>query len=281
MASYTGAPTEADEGDLSDALFSRFSDLLLATTGIQLKEHKKYLVVNRLSRIIGPGRAFADYNSYYQALSLSPKGPLMAEFVNALTTNYSYFFRDPVHFQLLESYIRERGRGEDYLRFWSAAASTGEEAFSMAITLLRNRDCLPKDCRILATDISTQVLAKAEEGIYPSARISSNIAPADLQRFFKPTKDPERLQVVAEARALVAFRYLNLLSVYPLSKLMDIIFLRNVLIYFGPEEKTLVLRRMYEHLKPGGFLVVGLSESLVGFNHPFVMCKNSVYRKDA
>jgi chemotaxis protein methyltransferase CheR len=280
MEQEDGGRALGEEG-LSDALFLKFSELLFLRTGIALKDYKKYLVVNRLSRMIGPGRDYPDFPAFYSALSSDPDGPLMTEFVNALTTNYSYFFRDPVHFQLLEQYLRDAGRSQEYLRFWSAASSTGEEAYSIAITLLKNAACLGSDCRVLATDISTKVLAKAEEGNYSAVHIAGHVDPEDLRRFFAASEDNSRYRVKDEARELVAFRYLNLLSDYPITRQMDMIFLRNVLIYFGPEEKAFVVRRMEEYLKPGGYLVVGLSESLVGVDHPFTMCRNSIYRKNA
>jgi chemotaxis protein methyltransferase CheR len=268
------------EGGLSDALFARFADLLFHKTGILLKDYKKYLVVNRLSRIVGPGLAYPNFDELYAALREDPDGELMADFVNALTTNYSYFFRDPAHFRFLEGYLREKAGKQEYLRFWSAASSTGEEAFSIAITLRAHGSLLPEDCKILATDISTRVLRHAERGLYPASALQARVDPDLLSRFFDFRPERSAYEVKPEIRRMVSFRYLNLLSEYPFKKKMDMIFMRNVLIYFGKEEKREAVLRACEHLKPGGFLLVGLSESLVGMELPLKMRKNSVYQKD-
>lgn len=275
------APAAAEDGEfqLSDALFARFSDLLYRKTGILLKEYKKYLVVNRLSRIVGPGLAFPDFASLYRALSEDPDGELMSDFVNALTTNYSYFFRDPVHFRFLEQYLRDKAGTQSYLRFWSAASSTGEEAYSIAITLSVHRDLIPADTKILATDISTRVLRQAESGLFPAKAVEDHVDARVAARYFSPLRDRPFYEVDRGLRDLVSFRYLNLLSPFPFNKLFDIIFLRNVLIYFGQDEKREVILRAYDCLKPGGFLVVGLSESLVGIDIPLKMRRNSIYEK--
>lgn len=272
---------EGTEGQLSDELFSRFAELLYRRTGILLREYKKYLVVNRLSRMLGKGQRFASFQELYRALLSDADGSLFAEFVNALTTNYSYFFRDPVHFQLLGQYLREKAGSLDYLRVWSAASSTGEEAYSIAITLLENRALLPADTKILATDISTRVLLKAEEGVFPAAAVAPRVEAGVLKRYFDPLPGQDAFRVKPEPRSMVSFRYLNLLSDYPFKKWMDIIFLRNVLIYFGAEEKREVALRACERLRPGGYLVIGLSESLVGIDTPMRMCRNSIYQKHA
>jgi chemotaxis protein methyltransferase CheR len=267
------------ETDISDDLFERFAAILSHRTGIALKLHKKYLLVNRLSRWIGRGHEYDSFEAYYKALLQDPSGALMEQFVNALTTNYSFFFRDNVHFDVLGQYAAERAATSDYFRFWSAASSTGEEAFSMAMTLLKCGERLPADTKILATDISTKVLAQASTGRFPVSHVQKSVSPADFARFFFPDNRAGFFQARDEVRSMITFRHLNLLQPYPLKKAMDIIFLRNVLIYFGNEEKELVVNRMGEYLKPGGLLVIGLSESLVGIRHPFRMLRNSIYQK--
>jgi chemotaxis protein methyltransferase CheR len=274
------AKIEEAEDSLSEALFLRYADLLYRKTGILLKDYKKYLVVNRLSRLVGLGLAFETFQELYRALLEDPDGELMADFVNALTTNYSCFFRDPVHFRFLERYLRDQAGKQEYLRIWSAASSSGEEAYSIAITLHAHRSLLPADTRILATDISTRVLKQAEKGVFSSAHVREHVDPKLVSRYFSFHPEQGAYEVVPEIRELVSFRYLNLLSEYPFQKKMDVVFLRNVLIYFGAEEKREVVARAYECLKPGGSLVVGLSESLLGVDTPLKMRKNSVYEKD-
>ncbi len=269
----------SDDDLLSDELFGRFSRLLHKKTGIALKEYKKYLVVNRLAQLVGPTKKFSNFEEFYQTLLTETDGTSMQAFINALTTNFSFFFRDPVHFGVMSLYLKERGQDEPYLRFWSAASSTGEEAYSMAITLAKQGIGLPPDRRILATDISTKVLALAEKGVYGTETIAQHVEPADQKRYFEAIKDENKFRVREELRANLDFRQLNLQGDYPFRKLMDIIFLRNVMIYFGAQEKAQIIEKMFAHLKPGGLLFIGLSESLAGIHHRFVTYKSSVFRK--
>ena len=275
-----GEPVLNDEARLSDELFGRFTKLLSAKTGIALREYKKYLVISRLATIVGPGKRFDTFEGFYQALCQETDGAWTQTFINALTTNYSFFFRDAIHFLALGQYLRDRGADEPYLRLWSAASSTGEEAYSMAITLTNHGAPLPSDRRILATDISTKVLTHAETGLYASEAVLKNVEPRDQKRYFESVDDGRKFQVRPVLREQVDFRQLNLQSIYPFRKKMDVIFLRNVMIYFGAREKAEVVQKMYDHLKPGGLLIIGLSESLAGIRHRFVSYKSSIFRKE-
>lgn len=266
------------EFDLSDRLFAQIADFLQRKTGIALKDYKKYLVVNRLSSLIGEGRAYPSFEGFFEALLRETDGTLLQSFINALTTNYSYFFRDPIHFQTMAHYLRERGPDESTLRFWSAASSTGEEAFSMAMTLANHGPGLTPNQRILATDISTKVLGIGLAGTYPAEALVRHVDPADMKRYFDP-HEGGRFQVRASLRALVDFRLLNLLEAFPFRKQLDIVFLRNVMIYFGPQEKAEVVNKVHQVLKPGGLLFIGLSESLAGLPHRFRTYRDSIFMK--
>lgn len=266
-----------ESADLTQDQFRRYSELLYRSTGIHLGPHKHYLAEARLSKFVGPGKSFPHHRALYEALVTNPGGPWMESFVNALTTNFSYFFRDPIHFEALAWYVRERGPTSSALRFWSAASSTGEEAYSMAITLLRHRDALPADTKILATDISTQVLAQAQAGRYPPAAVTKALDAREVGHWFSAEND--ELVVRPEVRSLVTFGHLNLKEAFPLSRPMDVVFLRNVLIYFDRASKEDVIARIADTLRPGGLLIAGLSESLVEVKHPFKMLRNSIYQK--
>lgn len=267
----------AQDPVLTPALFRRFRELLYKKTGIHLAEHKVYLVEGRLSHFVGEGKSYSTYADFESALAADLSGQLSEEFVNVMTTNFSYFFRDPVHFQTLAWYVKERGPSSSALRFWSAASSTGEEAYSMAMTLLLHREFLPGDCRILATDISTRVLAKAEAGVYSSSQILP-YAPPQTRQWFDQESDG-RLRVKSEVKNMVSFRHWNLKDHFPFTRPMDVVFLRNVLIYFDNAVTEDVVRRIEQILRPGGLLILGLSESLVGIRHPLRMLKNSIYQK--
>ena len=264
---------------LSNAVFRRYTDLLYRRTGIHLGTHKRSLLESRLSPYVGREKDFPDHDALIEALENRPSPELMGTFLNALTTNYSYCFRDPIHFQTLGWYVRERGPTSRSLRFWSAASSSGEEAYSMAITLLEQRDCLPSDTKILATDISTKVLAQAQVGEYRADRVVP-FAPAGIvHRWFAPSQEPGSLRVVDEVRTLVTFRQFNLQSPFPFSRPMDVVFLRNVLIYFDAVSKQDVVGRIEQILRPGGLLILGLSESLVGVRHSLRMLNHSIYQR--
>ncbi|MEI8093929.1 MAG: protein-glutamate O-methyltransferase CheR [Spirochaetales bacterium] len=268
----------SDEPALSDALFARLSALLFQKTGITLKDYKKYLVVSRLARFVGPDKDYSTFEALYQALTVDGDGELTQGFINALTTNFSYFFRDAVHFTVLEQYLRDRAPKQDYLRLWSAASSTGEEAYTMAITLARYAGPLPSDRRILATDISTKVLAVAEKGVYGAESAERNLDRLTRATYFDAIES-NKIRVKDSIRRMVDFRQLNLQGNYPFTKLMDVIFLRNVMIYFAQEEKAQIIERMHDHLKPGGLLFIGLSESLAGIPHHFRTFRNSTFQK--
>lgn len=266
------------ETALSDALFGRLALFLLDKTGIALKDYKKYLVISRLGQLVGAGKKFVTFDRFYEALLTETDGVLTQAFINALTTNYSFLFRDAIHFRVMAQYLRDRGPDESYLRFWSAASSTGEEAYSMAITLANSSSLLPADRRILATDISTKVLARAQEGIYAAEEVLRHVDPRDQREYFEELEG-NKFRVKDKLRTNVDFRQLNLQDAYPFRKKMDIIFLRNVMIYFGPQEKAQVIAKMHAHLKPGGLLFIGLSESLAGVHQGFVSYKHSVFRR--
>jgi len=245
-----------------------------------LRDYKKYLMEYRLHKLVGPGKRFERYEDLYKALQ-SGNGKVRVEFVNILTTNYTYFYREEVHFQFLAYYMRTKAPVQPYLRFWSAASSTGEEAYSMAITVAEEGAQKNfRDVKILATDISLRVLEFALEGVYPYNRIGKHVPDNLLRKYFYFDPNTHTFTIRESLKTLVAFRYLNLMEPYPFQKQFDVVFLRNVLIYFDTREKEHILCKVYSALKPGGYMVLGLSESLVGVRHSFTTLKHSIYRKD-
>lgn len=266
---------------LTDELFRKFTELLFQKCGIALKDFKKYLVINRLSKFIGRGREFADFEEYYEALKKDKGRNLMAQFVNALTTNYSFFFRDKVHFEVLKQYLSGKIQSEPYIHLWSSGCSTGEEPYSMAIVcrdVMKSNNRNP-DIRILATDISTRVLEIARKGEYQSGGIEPYVNKEDLKAYFDFEREFNQYMIRQQVKDLVSFRYLNLLDNYPFSKLFDMVFLRNVLIYFDKREKEKIVKKITDYIKPGGYLILGLSETIFELEHDFFSFKNSVYQK--
>uniref|UniRef100_A0A7C3IFC3 protein-glutamate O-methyltransferase n=1 Tax=Gracilinema caldarium TaxID=215591 RepID=A0A7C3IFC3_9SPIR len=266
---------------LSDELFHQMTEYLFKETGITINKNKKYLVEYRLQKFIGPDKEFVSYYALFKALKEDRSGELKTLFINSLTTNYTFFFREPVHFRFLAYYLHTHGKNQTYIRLWSAGCSSGEEAYSMAITCLEQGfSGSHKDIRILASDISKQVLTKAQSGVYHYSAIRGELEDAYLRRYFLFNPQHKTFTVQDQVRSLVTFREFNLMDPFPFEKQFDLIFLRNVLIYFSVPEKEHILAKIWEVLKSPGYLVLGLSESLVGVRHRFTTLNNSIYRKE-
>jgi chemotaxis protein methyltransferase CheR len=255
---------------ITDAEFELFQRLLEKETGIYLSPPKKSLLVGRLSRRLRE-LGLADLRKYYRRVLSDPAEQI--RMIDCISTNETQFFREPLHFEFLQNQIlpqwiaqAEAGKRARKIRVWSAGCSTGEEPYSIAMLLLHH---LPPasgwQVEILATDISTRVLTRARAGIWPVKKASQIPAPY-LKRFMLRGTGTQqgRMKVGTEIKSVVRFERFNLQddlgpSVRPA---FDVIFCRNVLIYFQPETKAKVVRRLLNHLAPEGFLFVGHSESL-------------------
>ncbi len=201
------------------------------------------------------------------------------QFTNALTTNLTSFFREKHHFDMLADYLREHARGER-LRIWSSAASTGEEPYSIAMTVAQTMRRAGDDVRILATDIDTNVLARGSKGVYPLERVD-NLPDELCRRYVQRGQGANagKVRIVEGLRRMIAFRQLNLLDEkWPMKQPFDAVFCRNVLIYFDKETQRSLLRRMAQHIKPGGLLFIGHSESLNTDRDMFESLGRTAYR---
>jgi chemotaxis protein methyltransferase CheR len=274
------------EETLSRSDFERLRELIYREAGINLSVEKKTMVeirVRRRLRNLGC-QGFADYCRF-----LFTEQGFQDELVNlidVITTNKTDFFREPGHFEFLV----QRGLPELARRFgsarqcqcWSAGCSTGEEPYTLAMVLSEYaRNVSGFRFGILATDISTEVLEKAAMGIFKGEVVRP--VPIDLRRrYFMRSKDPqsERLRVVPELRSLIEFRRLNFMDGdFGISEPMEFIFCRNVIIYFDRATQVSILRKLTNHLIPGGYFFAGHSESLQGMDLPLVPLAPSVYRK--
>ncbi|MEZ5649183.1 MAG: protein-glutamate O-methyltransferase CheR [Burkholderiaceae bacterium] len=240
---------------ISDATFERVRKLIYERAGISLNDNKRMLVYGRLT----PLARRQGLGSIEQLLErIGRDGALEQDFINALTTNLTSFYREAHHFQMLGEALRA-SRGK--VRIWCSAASTGEEPYSIALCCKEN---LPAGAQveIIASDIDTTVLSKAKAGVYPEAAVAS--VPAQLRTRWFTRRDELGKSMVAvhdQVKSMVRFQQLNLVSTsWALSPGFDFIFCRNVLIYFDQQTKTAILRRMHSLLKPGGVLYVGHSE---------------------
>lgn len=264
----------SDDDHLSARDFKRIADLIGEEVGIKLPPAKRLMVEGRLRkrvRALGLG-CLDDYGAYlFQRDGLAAERPFL---INAVTTNKTDFFREPEHFDLLEQRLvpdliaLRRGERKPVLKIWSAASSTGAEAYTLAM-VLADLAAQRQDFRfaILGTDISTAVLEQGVRAVYPTELVAP-VPPGKQQRYLmhgrKPGARPE-VRVVPELRRLVRFDRLNLMDqTYPFDHDVDVIFLRNVLIYFDKADQEKVILRLVSHLRPGGYLILGHSESMIG-----------------
>jgi chemotaxis protein methyltransferase CheR len=266
---------------VSPESFAFVADLVRKRSAIQLPVGKEYLVESRLlslARTMG----VPDVDTYVQRIRAGAKEADYVLVVEALTTNETSWFRDSGPFSALRSYVVPEvmaARGHvSTLRVWSAACSTGQEPYSIAMTLA---DCLPTGvtANILATDLSEQVLARAREGHYSQLEVNRGLPAAMLVRHL--SRSGAGWQISQELRGLITFRAHNLLNAPPLGGPFDVVFLRNVLIYFDLPTKRAILSRIRAVMRPDGVLILGAAETTIGINDDWVRVQagsGSVYR---
>ncbi len=271
------------EYELRDIDFEKISRLVHGHCGINLHVGKKELVKARLSKRLREGNihSFADYYRYVTADGGMEE---LVAMIDSISTNLTSFFREENHFrklrEIVPSIIGGNGNGPKSLRLWSAGCSTGEEPYSLAIALKEITGGIPVDMGILATDISTKVLKTASEGVYLKDRVKK-IPPQILKKYFQMGQNGWNgyYRVKQEIRKIVEFRRFNLMETLSSNPVFDIIFCRNVMIYFDKETQGSLVDKFYSCLKKGGYFFVGHSESLTGLEHKFQYIEPSVYRK--
>ena len=260
--------------------------------GISLGEEKRALVQARITKQVRAG-GFSSAKEYLQRVVSDRAGTIFSEFIDSISTNLTSFFRENEHFTYLSDIVlpemlaRKQLAGDGRITTWSAACSSGEEPYSMAITLLEAVEKQPTrstrwDIRILATDISTKMLAHARTGIYKES-LMGTVPRICRNKYFTsaPNDRTEETQVVVNppVRALVRARHLNLMDAWPFKGPFDFIFCRNVMIYFDKITQERLIDRFWHCLPTGGLLFTGHSESLTGINHRFVNRRPSIYQK--
>ena len=271
------APAEGFEFTASD--FNRVRALIYREAGISLNPSKQSMVYSRLSRRLRQLDK-PDFRTYLDHLeSEAPGQGEWQEFVNALTTNLTSFYREAHHFPILADHIAQRAAGGE-VQLWCCAASTGEEPYTMAITAMQACNSRTPPVSILATDIDTSVLATARAGVY-RAEVVTKLDLALLKRHFLRGRgaNADMVRIHPEVQALVDFRPLNLLDErWPIETLFDAIFCRNVMIYFDKQTQHRVLRGLAARLKPGGLLFAGHSENFTQARDLFELQGRTVYR---
>jgi chemotaxis protein methyltransferase CheR len=261
--------------------FDRLRQLINEHTGIKLSDHKQEMLYSRLSRRLRILN-LSSFSSYYKLLK-SEGGEELIHFINAITTNLTAFFREPHHFQLLEQVLLPQLLAKKpvtrRLRISSAGCASGEEAYSIAIIV---KEIVPADwdVKILATDLDSSVLEKGKQGVYEADRMSG-VSPARLKRWFKKGvwTYSKPMLVSEELQNLITFKHLNLMHGWPMRGPFDIIFCRNVVIYFDKPTQKILFERFANILDDKGYLLIGHSENLFQLSSRFRLLQQTVYVK--
>ena len=270
---------------LTDAQFQKFSDLVYQKTGIFLKPEKKELLNARLGKRLR-ATGVSSFKEYYERVIHDSSGEELIQLIDSVSTNFTSFFRENSHFDLLTStvlpgFIKEgRGRNKE-IQLWSSASSSGEEPYTMAMVMEEfARQHSGMRYKILATDISTKVLAQAKRGVYSDDKISK-VPPPFLKKYFKKGVGNSAgfVKIKDEIRRVIQFERFNLMGDFPWRETMDIIFCRNVMIYFNRETQQELVNKFHQAIAPGGYLFIGHSESITSLQHKFVQIDATAYQK--
>jgi chemotaxis protein methyltransferase CheR len=282
--SLEAVQSQSSADQLSNKNFTRLAELIQGYSGIKMPANKRTMLEGRLRRRIRV-LDLATLNDYCRYL-FDDNGmeSEVVHLIDAVTTNKTEFFREPAHFQFLQANALPAltRTGRKTIKAWSAACSTGAEPYTLAMVL--EEHCAAnrrQDYSILCTDLCTQVLAQAVAGVFPEPMIDP-VAVDLRRRYVMRARDAQRGQVriVPRLRSKLAFARLNLMDeAYPVADDMDLIFCRNILIYFDKPTQSKVLSRLCAHLRPGGYLFLGHSESIVGIDLPVVQIANTVFQR--
>lgn len=270
---------------LSDADYRFVAALLYDRFGIQLGGQKKVLVAGRLTKRVRQ-LGLGSFREYFDYLRADQGGNELSEFINRLTTNHSFFYREKDHYEFLQKRVfpeiksRLEREPRSRIRMWSAGCAAGEEVYTLAMLV---RDFFGSlvdgaDFGLLATDISLAALKTAQEGVYAEQKFSE--LPKALRLSYCTKVGPDLLAVAPELRRMVLFKRLNLMAdVYPFKNPFDVIFCRNVMIYFDQASRASLIQSFYENLIPGGYFFIGHSETIPRGDCPFEYVSPAIYRK--
>ena len=270
------------EFELTDSEFNRLRELVREHTGIALSDAKRELVYGRLARRLRRLK-LASFAEYCALVESRPSEELQ-ELTNAITTNLTAFFRENYHFEHLAAevlpQIERKRSGTRRIRLWSAGCSTGEEPYSLAMVMREAFAHLPDwDIKLLATDIDSKVVETAVQGIYGAERLNG-VAAERVRRWFPQVAGrPGYCAASAELKRLITFKQLNLVDPWPMKGPFDIIFCRNVVIYFDKDTQCTLFDRLAEMQDPGGWLFIGHSENLFNVTRRYKLVGRTVYQR--
>lgn len=260
--------------------FAAISTLAREEFGLELGKGKEQLVAARLGKLMRK-LGFKTFPDYYRHVQGDRTGDALVELIDALTTNHTSFFREPAHFDFLVKRVFPEHAGRGPMWIWSAACSTGEEPYTIALTAREQMGAQsPILPRLLATDISTRVLETARKGIYKADRFQGGVAPWLRKHLLRGEGRWEGwYRMRPEILGMVEFCRVNLIEPLPELGEFSVIFCRNVMIYFSRETQERLVNRLAACLEPGGYLFVGHSESLTGIQHDLQQIQPAIYRK--
>jgi chemotaxis protein methyltransferase CheR len=268
---------------LSDREMDRIVRLVYERSGITLHQGKRALIVARLHKMLKAG-GFRSFSDYVRHVETDRSGQELSVLIDAISTNHTSFFREDEHFRYLAARVVPPLAAADRpVRVWCAACSTGQEPVSIAVTLM---DALPAAqhgrVRLLASDISTRALKTATAGVYP-LRVAEGLSQPVLKSYFERGlgADEGKVRVRAQVRRAIEYRRLNLIEIDSLNETFDVVFCRNVMIYFDKAVQQRVVSMIERHLAPGGHLFIAHSESLNGLSHGLKWMAPAVYQRRA
>ena len=266
---------------MTDKEFRRIVTHMHRNYGIDLRE-KRVIIEGRMSNYLHQC-GYQSYDEFMDYVEKAPAGPQAQRLVDILTTNHTYFLREPEHFDFLRNEIlpewKEKEKYSRQLRIWCAAASSGEEPYTIAMVLkdFFGVDYVRWDTTLLATDVSKKVLLQAIQGVYTKDHLKG-IPGRWLSNNFKKLSE-DQYQVRDELKKNVLFRQFNLMDVFPFHHKMHVVFLRNVMIYFDDATKKELVNKICDYLEPGGYLIIGTTESIEKGAFPLKYVGTSIYRR--
>lgn len=260
---------------LNAAEYEQFKEFLEKSCGLVLGDNKHYLVTSRLTGLLDEYRVGSVGELIKLLVSRPPMG-MKERIIEAMTTNETFWFRDGFPFDILKNRLYPELDEGRQIKIWSAACSTGQEAYSISMTAEEYRAANPGklrgDVRIVGTDISPAVVKQAQQGRYDHLAMTRGLSPERKQKFFRQI-DEKTWEVIPQIKTRASFRTLNLLESYRALGKFDIVFCRNVLIYFSAENKKDIINRIAEVLNPRGYLFLGASESITSYSDAFEMIR--------
>lgn len=267
---------------ITDAEFNKMREYVKTNYGISFNDEKKTMVQSRLRTII-TDLGFDSFTTYFEFIRNNPKSKDMVEFINKITTNHTFFMREPEHFDYFRDitlpYVEESFRNKRELNMWCCACSSGEEAITLQIIAQEffKKTEVDWNTQMLATDISTKVLDKAVHAHYPTENIANLPKTWQLEYFEKV--DATYSKVKQSIKSQIAYRKFNMMSPFNFKRKFHVIFCRNVMIYFDTQTRDSIVKKFYDVTEPGGYLFIGHSESVSNSGSGFQYIKPAVYRK--